>query len=168
MDIQEVLRRGNRSVEADSGTTSAMERMIREVESGSTRLVRRPMKRRLLIALPAAIILAGGLSAGGTSIVNSLTTTPDAVLKINYTATDGSHVSCEVAITATSKSAKAFVQHHDWSDISGKVQQAGQPGPEATPGAVGSSSRSTIDIIDSEIPSNVWGGELINFATSCP
>lgn len=74
MDIQEALRRGNRSVEADSGTTSAMERMIREVESGSTRLVRRPTKRRLLVALPAAIILAGGLSAGGTSHDQIMTT----------------------------------------------------------------------------------------------
>ena len=125
------------------------------------------MKRNLLIVLPAAIILAGGLTAGGTSIVNSLTTTPDAVVEINYTATDGSHVSCEVAITAISKSAKAFVDQHDWSDISVKVEQASHPNPDATPGAVGSTSRSAIDIIQSEIPDGVWGSAPINFATSC-
>ena len=45
----------------------------------------------------------------------------------------------------------------------GKVQQASQPDPEATPGAVGSASRSNIDIIDSEIPSDVWGGKVIDF-----
>jgi hypothetical protein len=168
MDVKNVIARGSREIDWDPETSSAIARMIQNVQIAPAR-PRWLTRRKLLIVLPAAALVAGALTAGGISLANSLTYPPDAIVSINYTAADGSEVSCEVAVTATSGPAKQFIKEHDWSDVSSKVQQdiVRQPTPGATPGSVGSTPRSAIDIIDEEIPANLLGDALLNFATSC-
>lgn len=167
MDVTKVIARGSRDLDWDPETSSAIALMIQNVQITPARS-RWWTRRRLLIALPAAALAAGALTAGGISLANSLNYQPDAIVSINYTAADGSEVSCEVAVTATSGPAKQFIKEHDWSDVGNKVQQdIRQPIPGATPGNVGSTPRSVIDIIDEEIPANLLGDALLNFASSC-
>lgn len=170
MDVKDLIVRASREIEWTPETSSAVTGLIQEVQLVRPHPAKWSTRRKLLISLPGAVVVAVALTAGGVSLANSLLSAPDAIVQINYTATDGSPVSCEVAVTATSGPAKQFIKDHDWSDVSRKVEQAtlGRPSSGATPGAAGSAPRSAIEIIDSEIPETFLGGNvLLNFVTTC-
>lgn len=168
MDVKDLIARGSREIDWDPQTSSAISGMIQNIQLTPTR-PKRFTRRKLVIVLPAAALIAAALTAGGVSLANSLTEPPDAIVSIHYTAADGSQISCEVAVTATSGPAKQFIQKHDWSDVSSEVQQDvdRQPNSGAPPGAVGSTPRSVVDVISGEIPANLLGDALLNLATSC-
>ncbi len=169
MDVKDLIARGSREVDWDSETHSTIAVMIRDVQDESARPRRWSIGRKLLIGLPVAVVLIGGLTAGGVSVLNGLAYAPDAVVPFSYTAADGTHLSCEIAVTATYGPAKQFIKDHNWSDVSQKLQQAsqGQPNVTATPGAAGSAPRSVVEIIDSEIPAGLWGKALLNLVETC-
>lgn len=163
VDMKDLIARGSREVDWDPETTSAIAEMIQDIQVARPARDRWSPRRKLLIALPAAMLVAGALTAAGIALVNP----PDAIVLIHYTTSDGSHVSCEVDVTATSQPAKQFIKMHDWSDVSRKVQQANLGSPNVAPGAIGSRSRSAFEIITAEIPANLQQDGLFNFALSC-
>ena len=168
MDVKDLIARGSREIDWDPETSSAVSGMIQHIQLTPTRS-RQLTRRKLMIVLPASAVLAAALTAGGISLANSLTEPPDAIVTINYSTADGSQISCEVAITATSGPAKQFIKKHDWSDVSSEVQQDidRQSNSGATPGSVGSTPRSVVDVISGEIPASLLGDALLNLATSC-
>lgn len=168
MDVKDLIIRGSREIDWDPETSFAISGMIQHIQLTSTH-PKRLTRRKLLIVLPAAALMAAALTAGGVSLANSLTEPPDAIVSLNYTTADGSQISCEVAVTATSGPAKQFIKKHDWSDVSSEVQRDidRQPNSGVTPGAVGSTPRGVVEIISDEIPASLLGDALLNLATSC-
>jgi hypothetical protein len=168
MDVKDLIARGSREIDWDPQTSSAISGMIQNIQLTPTR-PKRFTRRKLVIVLPAAALIAAALTAGGVSLANSLTEPPDAIVSIHYRTADGSQISCEVAVTATSGPAKQFIKNHDWSDVSSEVQQDidRQPNTGAPPSSAGSTPRSVTDVISGDIPANLLGDALLNLATSC-
>jgi len=168
MDVKDVIARGSREIDWDPEVSSAISGMIQHIQHTPTR-PKRFTRRKLMIVLPVAALAAAALTAGGVSLANSLTEPPDAIVSIHYRTADGSQISCEVAVTATSGPAKQFIKKHDWSNVSSEVQRDidRQPNTGAPPSAVGSTPRSVDDVISGEISANLLGDALLNLATSC-
>jgi hypothetical protein len=155
MDVERVIERGRRDPEWTAATEDALAGLVAEVQDHAVRPRGRLTRRRITIGLPAAVILAGALTAGGLALAYG---DPDAVIPVHYTTGDGASISCEVTVRGGSDRLRHFIRTHDWSDVSARVQAAIDSGTGST---------SPESVIAEEIPAEVSGHSVIDFASSC-